>query len=67
MIEKFSRTEKIYNSRMIDGMTESSTFSILKSFSSEFATDGAQGMKARLPNSVWAPGKETVKTSPWTM
>lgn len=49
---------------MMDGTTGSSPFLISKSFSDEFATDGAQGVKARLPNSVWAQGKETVKTIP---
>lgn len=43
----------------MDGRTASSVFKIL---STQFATDAAEGMKAPLTNSVWAPETETAET-----
>ena len=37
------------------------SFSIFKILVPEFARDGAEGMKAALPNSVWTPGTKTEK------
>lgn len=48
---------------MMDGVSKSFTFSISKSFSSEFTRKRAEGMKASLPNSVWTPGTQTVKNN----